>query len=141
MVKRIKKLKWKNNKAWIRIVEAILAIMLLLGGVLVIMSSQIPLNNNHEEVNTKQRQVLELLSKNDTIRGYILNKDLNNVKDAIKPLVPINWKYAITICNLDQICNSDETPNDQEVFANEIIVTSTLSNYSPKKLRFFVWLK
>ena len=54
-------------------------------------------------------------------------------------MIPVSWNYATEICELDSICNSASTPNDKEVYTTEVVITSTLTQYSPKKLRFFVW--
>jgi len=131
----------KDTKAWLRIVEAFIAVLIVIGVVLVVLSKQSPGANISEEVYEKQRQILNIISKNSGLRGDVLNENDGGINNAISDMVPNSWNYAIEICGLNEICNSDETPNNKEVYTTEIVITSTLSNYNPKKLRFFVWAK
>jgi len=129
----------KDIKAWLRIVEAFIAILIIIGIVLTILSKQSPGANISESVYEKQRNILNIISKNNGLRVYVLagnNVEINNVIDD---MIPVSWNYATEICELDSICNSASTPNDKEVYTTEVVITSTLTQYSPKKLRFFVW--
>jgi len=129
----------KDIKAWLRIVEAFIAILIIIGVVLTILSKQSPGANISESVYEKQRNILNIISKNNGLRVYVLagnNAEINNVIDD---MIPVSWNYATEICELDSICNSASTPNDKEVYTTEVVITSTLTQYSPKKLRFFVW--
>ena len=131
----------KDIKAWLRIVEAFIAVLIVIGVVLVVLTKQGPGVNISESVYEKQRNILNIISKNNGLRAYVLagnNAEINNVIDD---MVPASWNYATEICELDSICNSASTPNDKEVYTTEVVITSTLTQYSPKKLRFFVWMK
>ncbi len=131
----------KDIKAWLRIVEAFIAVLIVIGVVLAVLSKQSPGANISESVYEKQRNILNIIGKNNGLRAYVLagnNAEINNVIDD---MVPASWNYATEICELDSICNSASTPNDKEVYTTEVVITSTLTQYSPKKLRFFVWMK
>ena len=131
----------KDIKAWLRIVEAFIAILIIIGVVLVVLSKQSPGANISESVYEKQRQVLNIISKNSGLRAFVLAGDNAQINNAILDMVPNSWNYATEICDLDSICNSAQTPNDKEVYTTEVVITSTLDDYNPKKLRFFVWVK
>jgi hypothetical protein len=131
----------KDRKAWLRIVEAFLAILIIFGAVLVILAKQDPKADIGEGVYERQRQILEIISKNDSLRSSIIAEDNSKVNAAISTMIPPSWNFAINICNLDNICPNPGSYENKDVYATEVVITSTLTQYSPKKLRFFVWSK
>jgi len=138
-------MKKMNKKGWLRIVEAILAILIILGTVLIIMSKQSPQGEVSGQIYERQRQILDIISKDNNIRETIITTTEyeNNalVNNAIKRLIPRSWNYSTNICNLQEVCPNPGGYLDKDVYATEILITSTLSNYNPKKLRFFVWIE
>lgn len=134
-----------DTKAWIRIVEAFLAILIIMGTVLVVLQRQAPQADITDIIYEKQSQILKLISNNNTLRQEIITtadtEDNEMINNAIVNMLPANLDFTTEICLLDDICNSDNTPNDKQVYVTERVVTSTLTDYSPKKLRFFVWMK
>ena len=141
-----------NKKAWLRIVEALIAVLIVVGSVLVIMSQQNKNPDISEDVYKRQKQILDVLSKDEIARQLILDKNIPNVKSRIDKLIPSNWGFDINICDLDAICGAfdpvgNPLPIDREVYASEVVVSSTLTQYGdatlqkPQKLRFFVWMK
>jgi len=134
---------WRNKKGWLRIIEAFIAILIITGGVLVVLSKKSIDNNSLDRVYEKQKYLLDIIIKDDTSREYILQEDTGNLNSIIQNMIPNNWNFTISICEISDICNNPDppAPKDKEVYATEIIVTSTLNEYNPKKLRFFVWMK
>ncbi len=131
-----------DKKAWIRILEAFLAILIIMGAVLVIINKESVKSDISDEVYQKQRQILDVISKNDSLREKIIIGENKEVNDTIYVMLPKNWNFSTRICELNKICNAD-TPSDYErdIYTTEIIITSNLTQYSPKKLSFFVWSK
>ena len=93
------------------------------------------------DVNQRQLQILSIISKNDSLRNDILNDNSTQVNIEISKMIPASWNFSTNICLLQDICNRAYTPNDRDVFTEEILITSNLTEYQPKKLRFFVWMK
>ena len=131
----------KNKKAWLRIVEAVLAILIILSTLLIVTSKQTTNSNLSEEISDIQTDILNIVSKNSTLRQYVINENTEELKTIINLLLPDSFNFAIKICPVSDICQSTETPKDKPVYSKEVLVTSTLEEYSPKKLRFFVWVK
>jgi len=142
---KIKKIRQIDRKAWLRIVEAFLAVLIIMGAVLVILARQEPRSDISETVYERQRQILDIISKNNSLREEIIttSETENNlvVNGMIQNLIPGSWEFATNICSLDGICPNPGIYEDRAVFAAETIITSTLTEYRPKKLRFFVWMK
>jgi len=130
----------KNKKAWLRILEAFLAVMIILSAVLIIMSKQKTTVDLSEEIIQNQDRILDIISKNNTLREKVILKQEESLTNEISKMIPPTMKFAIKICEIESACYTDKTPNDKEVYTREVLITSTLEQYSPKKLRFFVWL-
>ena len=130
-----------NRKAWLRILEAFLAVVIVLSAILIIMVKQKPKADISEGVYEKQRQILEIISKNNSLRNGVLVQDNTKINALISNLIPGNWNYSTNICNISLICPNPQQVHETEVYSTEIIITSNLTKYSPKKLRFFAWAK
>ncbi len=133
----------KNKKAWIRIVEAFIGIMIIMVGVLAILSKQPLKSDISEEVYEKQRQILEIIANNNDMREEIIDGGTNLADAYILKNIPETWGFKTNICEVDQVCNFD-TPNDRDLYISETIISANLANYpneKSKKLVFFVWRK
>ena len=135
----------KNKRGWIKILEVFLAILLIMGSMLIIISRKAPETDISDEIYAKQRQILDIISKNNSLRDDIVAGNSIKVNQAISALVPNSWNFTTSICNINDMCNnpasSDLSLYEQNVYSTEVVVTSNLTSYSPKKLRFFVWMK
>ena len=74
----------KDRKAWLRIIEAFLAILIIFGAVLVILSRQEQKPDISEGVYERQRQILEIISKNNSLRADIIAGDNTQVNRTIQ---------------------------------------------------------
>jgi len=137
----MRKITAKDRKAWLRIVEAFLAIIIILSAVLVIMVKQKPKADISGAVYERQGQILDIISKNEELRNDVLIEKSDEINSAILNLIPGNWDYSINICNLTLICPNPIQVYETEVYSREKMITSNLTKYSPKKLSFFVWMK
>jgi hypothetical protein len=131
----------KNRRAWLRIIEAFLAVLIIFGAVLVILSKQPTGTDISEGVYERQRQILEIISKNDSLRSEIINEKNEEINNTISKIIPASWNFATNICDLNEICSNPGTYENKNIYATEVIITSNLTKYNPKKLRFFVWGK
>ncbi|MDD5191970.1 MAG: hypothetical protein PHH54_04900 [Candidatus Nanoarchaeia archaeon] len=143
MEKRISKI---DRKAWIRILEVFLAILLIVGSMLVIISRKAPETDISDSIYKEQRQILDIISKNDSLRNDIIINSNTRVNEAISKIIPNSWNFTTNICNINDICDnpayaSDSSLYEKNIYATEVLVTSNLTYYNPKKLRFFVWMK
>jgi hypothetical protein len=135
MIKRM------NKRAWLRIVEAVIAILIVTGAILYIVSNNGTKKDISATVYERQAQILDLISSNDSLRASVIAGDNNRINGVISLMIPGNWNFTTNICELDNICNSGDTPKDRDVYVTERMITSTLDNYSPKKIRLFMWMK
>ncbi|MFA5173607.1 MAG: hypothetical protein WC438_00310 [Candidatus Pacearchaeota archaeon] len=130
-----------DRKAWIKIVEAFLAILIISTALLVILSEQPKKIDNSEDIYLLQRQILEIISKNNSLREDVLGLDYAPINNTIRKMLSPAFDFDTKICDLKEICNPSNLPTDKDVYSTEIVITATLTQYQPQKLRFFVWGK
>jgi hypothetical protein len=132
----------RNKKAWLRIVEASIAV-LIVASVLMIMISRTPGKDRSEEVHEMQRFILEQISLNETLRGEILQEDQTDKTETesfVRKNLPVYYDFAIKVCEIEEICGMPFYI-EKEIYADEILITANLTYYQPKKLKFFVWVE
>jgi hypothetical protein len=141
----------RTKKGWIRIFEATVAI-LLVSSVLVVVYTRQPDRSldASEYVYTLQKEILDELSLNETLRSAILSSDEDTVSAVVTLFVaskiPSTFDGRIRICPLSSPpspCKLNETDflasKDSDVFVTDTVIASNLTTYSPKKVRLFVW--
>lgn len=129
----------RNKRGWLRILEAFLAV-LIIASVLLIMVTRMPGRDRGEEIHEMQRLILRQVALNDGLREEILNDEISEkvkTKDFIKEMAPVYWEFEVEICEIGVVCKIDYIAKD--VYADEILISSTLEEYQPKKLKLFVW--
>jgi len=126
----------KNNKGWLRIVEAFIAI-LIVGGVLIYMATKEPAKSNTDSIHEFQRAMLEEISLNETLRGEILSNDARGTESFVGNNTPLYLNFSIRICEVSDACGIGYI--GKAVYADEILISSNLTKYSPKKLKLFLW--
>ncbi len=134
----------KNKKAWLRIVEAFLAVVIIASVLLIVFVRQ-PNQTRAEEIAKFQRAILRQIALDDVLRQDVLiggETEKENIISFINENKPDYWNFEIEICGIEDVCGISEYPPEalnKEIYAQEILITSTLENYSPKKLKMFVW--
>jgi len=142
---KMRKLMKKDRKAWLRVLEAFLAVVIIMGVVLFIMSKQERKVDITDIVHERQDKILNIVSKNETLRSAIIGTgpanedDLIVLNSEIERMIPASWNFSTYICEPNDICNM-KTPNDRDVYVSEVLITSNLSTYNPRKLRLFIWM-
>lgn len=129
----------KDKKAWLKVMEAVIAILIIIGAVVFIMAGSAPKKDISSIAYEKEKYILDLISKNYSLRSDILNNNNLNVNNTIIKMIPLSWDFETRICGIDDLCEGLRTPIDREIYASEIVVTSVNTKYEPKKIRMFVW--
>lgn len=130
----------KNKKAWLRIFEAVIAIVLVMGAALLIYSNQRKTITEEKYIQDWQVEILKRIAENDTLRDAIVDNQSSPVRDFIELNKLNNINFSIKICEINGICLMDSYV-DSVVFVQERIISGTIEKYGPKKVRFFVWRK
>jgi hypothetical protein len=140
----------KNKKGWIRIVEAFTMILILTGVFLIILNKN-PSIDFSQEIYEKEKEILMDIQLNNSLRESVLSPDIENLpielsgfsadlKNKIDDKTPNDLECGAKICILDDECILSNSV-EKDTYTQEVIITSTLSTYSPRKLKLFCWEK
>lgn len=137
-----------NKKGFMRMVEATIAIMLILG-VLIVLASQ-KRSQQPESLDEKLPVLLDEVANNFSLREEILSetdenvietKLENNFKNKINPA----FDYSVEVCKLDSevdSCFLTPYPNvDSDIFSSERVISSSINkiSFEPMKIKLFMW--
>ena len=125
--------KSKNKRGWLRVVEACMAIIILIWFVMIIMNKA-----EVKETNMQQRanDLVLKIEKDNVIRQGILNL---NCDDLDCGNIILDYDYAFSIEDLVTLKSCEggmEKPLNKEIFASSIIIASS-ENY--KKFTLYIW--
>jgi len=131
----------KNKRGWIRIAEASTAIMILASVIIVLLARQVEKKGFGEDMYKLQQLILEEAVKNESVRDAVLNsRNLYLVDNFISERMPIGIEFNVSICNPSGICNVGTTAGNSEIYVNDILISSLLEQYQPRKLKMISWL-
>lgn len=152
--KKIKQIKIfpSSKRAWIKIVEAFISILLITGVMLIIIDKgYIGKSDISSKVHDAQISILREIELDDNLRSEILSvvetpvewkyfeeNGLTNVKNKINNRVPNYLICEAKVCKLDEICVLEEYI-DKDVYAQPVAITANLTKYDPKQLKLFCW--
>lgn len=141
-----------NKKAWVKIVEAFVAVLLVAGVMLVaINQGYIGKKDISAKVYAIELSILREIELNDTLKNDILDitelpVDWNNesfpqeVKNKINARAPNYLDCEAKICEIDGACDIDRY-FDKNVYAQSVTITPILTIEEPtyRKLKLFCW--
>jgi hypothetical protein len=135
----------RNNRGWLRIIEASIAILIVLSTLIVVYIRAG--SSNQPDLSERAREILNEMARNSTLREAILNYNIDNeliISNSIKNYIPeANIQFDKRICKLDEACGKLEfTPGD--VYVAERIISSyigadSVSPENARKIRLFMW--
>lgn len=139
--------KKKSKRGWIKIIEAFVSILFLIGVVAIVIQSDNFYSKEEPILEKKQTEILTGIQMNESLRGEVLttadymNSTNPTFSTALKShlsLTPINnAECYLVVCPASSECGS-ETSED-ELYSKSVLITSTLSTYNPKKVKIFCY--
>jgi hypothetical protein len=140
----------KNKKGWIKIVEAVIALLLIAGVLLVVINKgYIGRNDVSKKVYDIQLSILREIELNSELRNAILEiQDLpvgeddvpESVKNKILERKPDYLTCRTRICALDDICEPDVYV-DRDIYAQAVAISASPEmGYAPRKIKLFCWI-
>ena len=144
----------KNKKGWIRIVEVLVAILVIAGIVLIVINQN---ENKKEDIPSLTRSyqiaILREIQLNNSLRGEIvgISASLPIENISFSSQAPLTWEKitektpsyiecAAKICAANDSCLFANSPG-RTVYAQSVIISSTLQTYNPRLLKLFCWTK
>ena len=139
----------ENKRAWIMIVEAFIGIVLI-AGVLVIAlgSANLKTGDPYEKIYSVENGILEDIQMNDNLRTLVINTPVpsswdestfpQQLKNSINELKPNYLNCSAKICEMNSVCEMSGLPK-KDIYAESSVITTTFTDYNPKKLKLFCW--
>ena len=141
----------RNKRGWIRIVEAFAAFLLIAGVVLFLINrGYFGGSDISEKVYDFEKGVLRDIELNNAYRQYILGIENvpstlaeGAVKDYIDKNKPSNLECSAVVCKLELVCSLDPYPPEAkgDIYAQSVAITATTSDYKPRQIKLFCWVK
>lgn len=135
-----------NKRGWIRITEAVVAILIMSSVLIVLYTNETPNVSYSDYVFNLQTRILMDVAD----RADLRNATLYSTETAIQPKlkeyfdlsIPSNFNYTVIVCSLSApSCNANLVGIEKEIFVEDRIISSNLEKYDPKMLRLYIWEK
>lgn len=140
----------KQKKAWVKLMEVFLSIVLIVGVVLILpnVSNFSGEKAQREEILSKEVAILRDIQLNDTLRTEIFAAGLPPIEwqgfetslpltqTRIIALTPSNYKCEAKICDLTSSCIL-EMNTKNSVYAQAVVFSADSTTYSPRQLKLF----
>ena len=127
----------KSKKGLLRILEAVIAIMLIAGVAFYLYVQNFSNPQRIDEIYSLQKSILNEIGNSPQLRESVLKNSLDEAKAFVGQRVPVDFNYTVKICEISDICGLTEY--QAQVYSSERVISSTLKEYSPKKIKIFIW--
>jgi hypothetical protein len=143
----------ENKRAWIRMLEATIAIMLV-SSVLVIVYVRNPRSDGftiEELIFNMQRKILSDFSSNPELRENVLKvggiggeSAFSELESYADKFITDEFGFLLLVCPLGDVCKMDSSTftqtREKNVYVEEVIISADFSEgYNPKRVLLFVW--
>ena len=138
----------KQKKAWLKIVEAFIAVMLIASTLLIFYSRTVESKTGIDYLYNIEKSILQEIASDNSLRvkivgtasGCSTNPNAENEITAFAlTRIPENFNVGIRICEVGDICSLSSFK--ENVYSSERIVSATLECNNPKILKIFMWRK
>ena len=140
----------KNKSGMIRIIEAFSMVLLITGVILIILNQgSLQKETSSAGIYRIEQDILRGIQLNDTLREDIVSLnglpvEWNGFPDSIKNEVtnktPSNLNCEGKVCEINDDCFFSKNVN-ASVYTQRVLISSSLDEYSPRKVKIFCWRK
>lgn len=125
-----------NKKGIIKIIEATLSILIIIGVLLAISVNRERIDNR--DLTERIPPILDEISKNLTLRNAVLSGNQQEINNFISAQIPeTTLNFSLKICDPESVCSLDEYHPD--IYAGERIISTNLTYLAPKRIKLFIW--
>ncbi|MEA3414258.1 MAG: hypothetical protein U9Q99_01905 [Nanoarchaeota archaeon] len=131
----------KNKRGWIKIVEAFLAILLLITIVLLAVNTKYLNINKEETFYNLENKIFQRIQINKTLRNNILSSEIpinssnpsfsNLLINELEYSTPLGINCNMAICPTNFSCDTEEGIN-KSIYVKEILIVGNSTVYSPR---------
>lgn len=141
----------KHKKGWIRIIEAFVALLIIMGALLVINERGYIFGESiSKKVYEEETAILRDIQSDPVLRENIIDAtplpvewinftgNLENLKNNIINKTPDYLNCSAKICSLADSCLLSNII-EENIYVKSVIITTDLEVYDPRKLVLFCW--
>lgn len=141
------------NKGYVRTLEAVIAIILILIVIYTIIPKHVePQPDIPLVVHDAQQFIISDITNNESLRTLIVISEgvgasdnlRMEIENVIKSHIPPNYDFVCAICPQTNPC-IQTTPLEKAVYMSDVFIASSLGRelreQNPKIVRFWIWLK
>lgn len=146
-VELMRKIRQKNKRGWIRLVEAFIAILLVAGVLFFIMAQKyIEERNISEQIYQEEVSILREIEMDKTLREQVLDVDVATlpVSWEITQEIPSHLDCLAKICGIADACALEEELEEEitgNIYVQSVGIFADLRDYNPRQLKIFCWVK
>jgi hypothetical protein len=132
---------FNDKKAIIRIVEAFVAVMIILSVALILVSKQKAEYSRSEEIVRLQNNILDFVKLDSPLRSQILINNSDGILSLISDIVPLWINYSVNICDAGKVCPNKYAASlqDKQVYANELLISTNKTYYPTNATRLVIY--
>jgi len=140
---------FNNKKGFMSILEATIAIGLIIGMVFFILQERdLSEEESFKQIYSDELSILRYVQANETLRASILNVTASTywdnssfpaiTKTGISAKIPSYLECKTKICPINEAC-SIEGYIEKDVYVQSAFISANATTYSPKEIRLFCW--
>lgn len=141
-----------NKKGYIKTLEAVIAIVIILIFTFAVTPKPQPSYALPSSVENAQQYILEEIAGNEEIRIAIMAADMDNlptseayglINDIVSANMPTGFDYAIGICEESACAETIDRPlpADKSIYTAEEMIGSGGDGQTPRIVRLWMWRK
>ena len=112
-----------NKKAYMKTMEAIIAIVLFLVVITVLLTSNKDTNTAvPSDMILIQDTILNTIQENNTLRTFAVNLENNDINMFINSTIPDGIGFNFTLCNNPNYCAYPTTSESEQLYADSLIL-------------------
>jgi hypothetical protein len=142
----------RNRRGWIEIVEAFVAILLIVGVLLIVINRN---TSSSQDISTRvynsEITIIRAIELNDSLRdkivkssGFPIEWNSSNfpvdVKNQIISTTPTYLNCVAKICTTDDPCFLTSY-SQKDVYSQASFISGTQLTFTPRKINLFCWAK
>jgi hypothetical protein len=136
-----------DKRGWLRILESVLAIMILATIILLVFNNQTQNISLSEYVYETQKAAMGEIFSNKTLYNEALSGNESAILEfAIRNTNNILLNHSVKICEMEIPASNCELSSDifdslsdSDIYVYSIVVSANLTTYSPKNVHLFTW--
>ena len=131
-----------NKRGWIRIVEAMIAIMIIIGIVLTFSARKT--GNEKTDLTPLITPLLDEIAQNPSLRNAVLDSNATVIESMVaERITNPAFGYGVKICGIGELCGLTSYPGGAQgdIYTSERVIAATPEKYQPMKVKIFLWRK